>query len=345
MKSSKRIKYTVFGLLLAFLLPSLVIASGRLNTLTIIKLLNQSTHFINEIPRDSQGPVSDATYRIWRIGDTDLSTSQKDFDRMLRDLGIKTLEDLDNDYPDPTQKNSEKTDLNGKTTIKDLPDGRYYIREIILEENGIIDNEYSIPFIVDLPLYTNSEFNNDVSVFPKSSQPDSPYEPEEPGEQTGGEKFKKVDDNRKPLKGAKFKVVDRVEDEYDNYIKDSTGNYIYEPVIRDKKVIILTSDENGRFEIKGLPYGVYWLVETKAPDGFRILPEPIQFNVTNTSYDDSVIIEIENIRSEKPPGEPDVPEPPKKIPQTGDIELFLIMMAGVAMIILGVSITRTREQY
>ncbi|NLD16546.1 MAG: hypothetical protein GX666_03080 [Tissierellia bacterium] len=52
MKSLYRIKLIVFGLLLAFLLPVFVQAAGS-NNLTIIKLLNEGNHFINEKPEGS----------------------------------------------------------------------------------------------------------------------------------------------------------------------------------------------------------------------------------------------------------------------------------------------------
>lgn len=324
-------------MLLAFLLPTLVKAQESLNTLTIVKLLNQSTHYINEIPRDATKPVEGATYRIWRVSDSVDSTTQEQFNRMLRDLSTRNISDLDNSYPEPVNKNSDATDNKGATTIYDLPDGRYYIREIIIEDDKISDNPNALPFIVDLPLYTNGIPDKHVTVYPKSSEPIKPDEPKPP---TGGEKFKKVDNKGKELEGAKFKVVDRVEDDQGSYIKDSAGNFKYENILRDGKEIILTSDVNGRFEIKGLPYGVYWLVETTAPKGYRILPEPLQFDITKTSYDDSIIIEIENVPTERPPD-----KPPNDIPQTGDIELFLIMASGIAMIILGASISRNKEQH
>ncbi|MCL1871248.1 MAG: prealbumin-like fold domain-containing protein, partial [Promicromonosporaceae bacterium] len=37
----------------------------------------------------------------------------------------------------------------------------------------------------------------------------------------------------------------------------------------------------GRFAIRSLAPGTYWLLETKAPDGYALLAEPVRFTVTN----------------------------------------------------------------
>ncbi|MGW9552682.1 DUF7927 domain-containing protein [Citricoccus zhacaiensis] len=37
--------------------------------------------------------------------------------------------------------------------------------------------------------------------------------------------------------------------------------------------------ESGLFQLEGIPAGTYWLTETRAPDGFNLLAEPVQFTV------------------------------------------------------------------
>lgn len=37
----------------------------------------------------------------------------------------------------------------------------------------------------------------------------------------------------------------------------------------------------GRFQLAGIPSGTYWLVETKAPAGFNLLAEPVQFTIAS----------------------------------------------------------------
>lgn len=122
-------------------------------------------------------------------------------------------------------------------------------------------------------------------------------------------------------------------------------------------------------------------METAAPLGYRLLTQPLEFTITRNSYDDSVVIQIVN--QEEPPGTPpetppdtppsvppDVPTkppesppdtpiivtppdvpisppkgpiPPITIPKTGDIEIFLFIAAGLAMVILGAWITKDTQ--
>jgi hypothetical protein len=37
--------------------------------------------------------------------------------------------------------------------------------------------------------------------------------------------------------------------------------------------------QTGQFQLEGIEPGVYWLEETKAPTGFNLLAEPVQFTV------------------------------------------------------------------
>ena len=100
---------------------------------------------------------------------------------------------------------------------------------------------------------------------------------------TGGYTFKKVNSSNTKLSGAKFKIA-KVANPSSNsdYVSayDSNNNLTFE----------FTSDSNGMVEIKGLAYGTYYLVETKAPvdastgKTYSLLKSPQSIIIDATSH-------------------------------------------------------------
>lgn len=122
-------------------------------------------------------------------------------------------------------------------------------------------------------------------------------------------KTKKGTDEK--LAGAKFSLYTSAEDAKngENAIKisGSNGNYVVDPASTTTEFESAKSidGKNYNLQVNGLAAGDYWLVETKAPEGFNKLTNPIKVTITKTgdtewtvSKDDKAendkIIDVEN---------------------------------------------------
>ena len=176
---------------------------------------------------------------------------------------------------------------------------------------------------------------NDVKLT-YGTNPDSTKEvkpDENPELHTGGAKFVKKDQTTKAaLKDAEFKVTNTE----GKYLKQTVSNG---KVVKNEWVssqnygTVIKSNNNGEFEVKGLPYGTagnkntegsttYKLVETKAPTGYALLTNAIEFTVSSDSYSNAQ--KLNTINNNK-----------VTIPQTGGIGSALVIAAGVLVVGLG----------
>ena len=83
--------------------------------------------------------------------------------------------------------------------------------------------------------------------------------------------------------------------------------------------VILLSDQDGKFEIKGLAYGEYSLTETVAPAGYVKLKDTIAFTVNATSY-----TENQNVVNNVNPS----------IPNTGGIGSVIFIIVGLLLMVM-----------
>ncbi|KAB2383267.1 LPXTG cell wall anchor domain-containing protein [Bacillus toyonensis] len=180
------------------------------------------------------------------------------------------------------------TDDNGQAVLKDLPLGRYEVKEVAGPPHvNLNPNTYT----VDIPL-TNKEgkvLNYDVHMYPKNEI------------KRGAVDLIKTGANDKALAGAAFSV----------FKKDGT---------EVKKELV--TDANGYIRVQGLEYGEYYFQETKAPKGYVIDPTKREFFIKNsgTINEDGTItsgtvvkVEVKNYEE---------PTIDKKI--NGDLEALLI---------------------
>lgn len=178
---------------------------------------------------------------------------------------------------------------------------------------------------------TNPDFTNE-----KEQKPG-----ENPELHTGGKRFVKVDKKlNKNLSGAEFVIKNAA----GKFLKQ-TGN-VNTWIDSQDEATKFTSGSDGAFEVKGLAYGTagkaanvgstdYFLVETKAPEGYALLKQSIQFTVNATSYQANptdlsagfaVPQEVNNNKV--------------TIPQTGGIGSVAVIATGLLVAGLGLMLKR-----
>lgn len=147
---------------------------------------------------------------------------------------------------------------------------------------------------------------------------------------TGGLRIEKVDatDSNIKLKGAEFKIAKTEEDAKNGvFMKDAFG-----------KEIVIVTDENGKGEYKGLAYDKetgtkYYLVETKAPSGYRLLGKDSYITVTvnEQSYNEVKKIVIPNSKK-------------FLLPKTGGRTAALLIGIGVTSIIAAFALKKSQKK-
>ena len=103
---------------------------------------------------------------------------------------------------------------------------------------------------------------------------------------TYGFEIYKTDANLVPLQGAEFQLLDYNKKPMEIYYNTTTKEYRIGTKVLDgeeKKDVITVLDENGLARVDGLDNGTYYLRETKAPNGFTLLTEDVQFIISGSN--------------------------------------------------------------
>ena len=142
---------------------------------------------------------------------------------------------------------------------------------------------------------------------------------------TGGLYIKKVDASNNIIPtGATFKIATSEENAKNGVFIDG---------------IELTTDANGLASYKGLTYGKYWLVETKAPTyeengtqkKYNLLRKPVDVTVNAGTYAESAAIQVVNKKG-------------FELPATGGVGTIIISGIGIAIIALGVVVFKGKKE-
>ena len=111
---------------------------------------------------------------------------------------------------------------------------------------------------------------------------------------------------------------------------------------KDNGALVLTSDNQGRFEVTGLAYGDYQLVELTAPEGYAKLNEPVKFKVEKGSYGKNSG-NIDYVKESKENDAQQVINKKVSIPQTGGIGTVIFTVVGV-MLMVGAAFALKRRK-
>ena len=193
----------------------------------------------------------------------------------------------------------------GEIIINDIKSGDYIFREVEAPAGYLIKN-------VDTR-FTITDKSVELRVVNSKTSTDK-----------GRHDFMKTDEAKKPLGGAMFKVM----------TKNADGKF--EPVKKDGKDYIVTSADNGKFAVEDMDYGKYYLVEIKAPQGFILLSEPVEFEIKKQADDKTISIAFITNKSDTITRTPDGDiTRGGKMPKTGDIRFFMSMIGGAIMFFIG----------
>lgn len=193
---------------------------------------------------------------------------------------------------------------------------------------------------IDIPNDVNLNFDNGNGI-DKDVKPS-----EKPKVKTGGIKFVKVDhkDNKPILPTtdafkAKF-IVSNTKSGTTTYLKKDTDANTTIWVANKNDATVFETGNDGTFEIKGLEFSSkgnnYKLVEIQAPSGYAKLTSPVDFTITENSYNKNATVINEHSGDTLPP-EAELADPTaiqnRKliIPQTGGIGTLAFTAGGLAI--------------
>lgn len=152
----------------------------------------------------------------------------------------------------------------------------------------------------------------------------------------------------KTLAGAKFKLYSNKTDAdaaNENAIKvlGSNGNYVVDPTSPTTEFVSVDSitGQGYNLHVNGLAAGTYYLVETKAPEGYNKLTDPIKVTITkagdtnwtvkkNDTAENDKIIDVENSTG-------------SLLPSTGGMGTIAFTVVA-ALLVLGVAISFIRDR-
>ena len=155
--------------------------------------------------------------------------------------------------------------------------------------------------------------------------------------------------DQKGDKGTDAKaLVEQKQQAYNEAVKTNALGYDW----GDKSnAVVLKSNADGQFEIKGLAYADgYQLEEKTAPEGYAKLQKPVDFNVAKGTYNGETTefkyeVTVDTEKGEKQTYGLQVPNKKVTIPQTGGIGSLIFIVAGLALMGVAFVAMKRRNSY
>ena len=213
----------------------------------------------------------------------------------IYDLDHKKYVEQVTTYPTVTVHKSFFTDSQGYLILpKNLEIGHYRIEEVTAPDGYVVNKNYVEITVDSDTAYEVDGVSGDVII--EVSYENQPVKGNlvvyKKGEMLSG--FEKDFIYKEQyLSGAEFEVRAAEDICTPDYQKDADGNRIV-LYAKDTLVTTITTGESGKAVAKDLPLGRYYVVETKAPEGFVLNPEPVKVTLTYQDQD-TPIVEAEAI--------------------------------------------------
>lgn len=190
----------------------------------------------------------------------------------------------------------------------DSPVIRVYF-DAYIDEDAILGSE--------IPNQAHIHYENHVGI-------DFDRDSDIPEVHTGGLSLVKVDaaSQTRRLSGAKFTLNVKAED------GSFTPVVFYTDAAMTQRAEEAVTDENGCALFYGLAYGTYYLIETEAPAGYNVLPEPVEVVIDSSTHLESNAVQVTNSAH-------------FRLPETGGIGTAVFTLGGTgilgaaALILLG----------
>ena len=213
----------------------------------------------------------------------------------IYDLDHKKYVEQVTTYPTVTIHRSFFTDSQGYLILpKNLEIGHYRIEEVTAPDGYVVNKNYVEITVDSDTAYEVDGVSGDVII--EVSYEDQPVKGNlvvyKKGEMLSGFENDFIY-KEQYLSGAEFEVRAAEDICTPDHQKDADGNRIV-LYAKDTLVATITTGESGKAVAKDLPLGRYYVVETKAPEGFVLNPEPVKVALTYQDQD-TPIVEAEAI--------------------------------------------------